>query len=362
MFPTKFANDAQYPITTHQSIHFLSAWPKKRVVDFVKKEGIAKFVTADVIPQPESYQPPVYHEGRIIGAPAIVSRSGCCSFTKDPKRWYFFPIHRNELSNVGIVEDDLIAWLKFLNDMRVGFKYLYFGRHESIPSTEKLWVLKQSTYANEIERITDNTFYWVAVSPTEGGHSLIPYLHWICLRYLINSYTSNNMINELKAGTRLAYYNIPRIAMFLHEHVGVPKLKAFLYAHVAHPFYCGYGLAFTDYMGQPSGYNIQDKNYYIQTYPAPCVNLTATEFRKIWAAGSANSSMNLMLTESNVSHLVNKNTGITALPGYNKPNEGYALFNAGKYKEYVKYVDDFYRQLKPKKDGQKKAAAVGTNS
>ena len=139
----------------------------------------------------------------------------------------------------------------------------------------------------------------------------------------------------------------------LHEDFGVPKHRAFLYAHLANPFYSGYGLAFTDYMGvtfkNPYGTDID----YNKSQPAPCVNLTADQFKKLWN-NSVSPNMNSLLTHLNHGAFTG-NTKVEGLKNLNAPYDCmklYALFDAGDYKGFIQCIEDSYKPEKKKKDGK----------
>jgi hypothetical protein len=131
-------------------------------------------------------------------------------------------------------------------------------------------------------RTDSDMYYWVGYpsflvdekDPSKGWkHTNVPYWHWICLRYLFNTYRSSNSHDGMSE-TRLGYHNIPRITMYLHKTLKVSAMKSLLYAHLASSFYAGYSLGYTDFYKQPTGYAIQKDtpasyNPGNNTYPDP---------------------------------------------------------------------------------------------
>jgi hypothetical protein len=60
----------------------------------------------------------------------------------------YFPIHRLELANVGLTEDDLLEWLKFLNDLKIGMEIFLSWRTRSSCSISSRWNSYSSLWYN----------------------------------------------------------------------------------------------------------------------------------------------------------------------------------------------------------------------
>jgi hypothetical protein len=341
MFPTKFTNDGKFLINSHNALCFVSGLPSEEVFALLKKKGISEFVKPDIDPVKNPYSEH-YTDKRVQGHVTPVLHAGCCSFTKSANQWYLFPIHRNELASVGLDEKDLKAWVRFLLGMKIGLNYKYLGEHElnvTFPGrSPNLW--------REAQRAPDNKFYWIACPAFPSGTNRnLPYLNWICIRYLFNSNQGSHLLNELKSKERLMYYNIPRIAMFLHKTYGLTRLRAFLYAHVANPFYSGHGLAYTDYMGKSNYVNCQ----------APCLNIKAPQFKKLLETTAVSGAMNTVLTKLNFDYLIARNEVPEGLEHLNAPydaNTCYKLFDEGDYVGFIKHIDDSYNIKRRKKNAK----------
>lgn len=351
MFPRKFVKDHKFDVTNHNAIVFHTEQKKADIIDKIMKMGIASFVTPDN-PQAGAYGNQ-FKDSRISGLPQYIASAGCCAFTKNAAQWYLFPIHSKELANVGLVEDDLVEWITFLNSMRVGFEYLYFGQQPA-PTTDVV----PSNWRNST-RGNDGIYYWVGM-PAFGANALPakPYLHWICLRYMFNTQVST-MNQSFDKVRRLNYYHIPRITMFLHQEHKLTKVKAFLYAHLASPFYSGYGLCYSDYMLTDTEWASQnrtkeqiDTNHSVYDV---FVNLRVPEFKALWAIRTYNGAMNTMLTQSNYA---GNDTLRKALPKLKDMKSSYVardlyqLFADGKYEEFIKTIKDSYKSKV--KNGKKK--------
>ena len=361
MFPTKFANDQKINISSHNAVSFYTNLSNKEVTKRLLK-SVSEFLTQDVIPKGYGSTEKAFKDERIVGVAHYYSSQSCCAFTKDPAKWFLFPIHRNELNNVGLVEDDLIVWLKFLKDMKVGFKYLYLGEQE--------YNVKKSTnypvWTHDKERASDNTFYWVAIPKfSENTLERIPYLHWICLRYLFGTMTSTACLEGLKPKIRLSYHNIPRITMFFHEKYRFTKLKSFLYAHLANPFFSGYGIAFTDYMG------VKYKSLYMhdvdhsKNYQAPCVDITTQQFKELLTLPSNSNLMNSVLTK--ISYDTSKDVrNIPGLKNLDAPyncHKLYELFDSEDYDGFIEHIRSSYGYSTSEKPAKsKKITSVKTRS
>lgn len=333
MFPRNFKNDAKMKICNHNAIQFTTTLSKQKVVAAIKSKGIAAFVTPDKV----NTFGAVYEDKRISTTPTYQRNAGCCSFTKDPSFWYLYPIHKAELANVGLTEQDIINWLKYLNDLRVGFKYLYFGEQEGGNKANETWRIGTSS---NTERYPNNTYYWIGVQsfPTSTSKN-IPYLHWIYLRYLINGTTSSNV----SSGTyHHAYYNIPRVIMYMVEKLGMKPFKAFMYSLAVGAWYCGYGLAYSDY-------DISNT--------VPDLDITAAQFKIIWqnCSGYVN---HMLTTQQSVPIGVNKK----AFEPKHDPTFCWNLYNKGQIKEIVKYLDKCYYPIKVKAKPKAKANVTKESS
>lgn len=354
MFPTAFKNDAKQILTTHKAITFHTELSEKSILSLLQKNGIEWFITKD-LKQKSSYDPG-YKNNRITGEPQYVPNAGCCSFVKDPNKWYLFPIHENELANVGLKEEDLMAWINFLNRSRAGFKYYYFGE-QTISYDFEAGTGNKRSWRTAGDK--PNTYYWVAYPKFgEDINRNVPYFHWICLRYLFNTTQATNSLgNNWWEKGDLAYYNIPRIAMYLHEKLGLRRLKALLYAHYASNFYSGYGLGFTDYGGLKfkSGTGVYSHDVdYSQVY-TPCVNLTASQFKTIWNTPSSDGTMNYMFTKKNFDTVKKKVPELKHLDGLYMP-DFWPIFRKGDYAGFVKAIDNFYKSKGSNRVTKKKKA------
>jgi hypothetical protein len=342
MFPRVFKNDAKHTLNSHYAVVFNIFESSKNTISKIKKMGITAFLEPDRIDL-DSYNRTIrihYDDRRMINA-AFLREQGCCAFTRNSSYFYLFPIHKNELANTGITEQELIQWIEFLNGMRVGFKYSYFGEAEGPTITAEATILNStnrhcwSNFRSEW-RGRDNRYYWIGVEKFGSETILKPYLHWVCLRYLINSTTSSFNCSGMKSTSRLAYYNIPRIAMFFREEMKLTKLKSFLYAHVASQFNSGNSFAFSDIMG------LDKLN---PSYQAPCLNVTSKQFQEIWSEN--NGSLNYTLTK----HFYDGSERIRAIEGLKNldapydPNLIHELFDKGDYEGFVKHIEDSYKKL-----------------
>jgi hypothetical protein len=258
-----------------------------------------------------------------------VNMANCCSATKNAGYWFFFAIPRARLANVGLDEQDLIRWLNFLNTMKAGFEYYYFGEQQ--PSVEML---------KNLENYEDksNTYYWVGVPRFGGENWKLPYLHWIALRYLTNTEVGVFNREPNRTETTAPYYLIPRITIMLHEEHKLPKLRAFFYAHATLPFYYYKCMCYAGHVWSIPNLE-QAQQHQLD------VGVLTTEFRRIWKTGSAN--MNCMFTPAN-----NTYKGITDIRTLRAPYNiriASKLFEEGKYNEFIKYLRGSYRPKKEKK-------------
>jgi hypothetical protein len=343
MFPTSFSNDAKIQITNHRGIMFNSDFSYDTVLSRLNKpDGINSFLKRD--DTGSNVYGPLYKDNRINGNYTAYTAAGCCAFTKNHTMWYLYPIHEEELTNVGLDEQDLIKWINYLNNLKVGFKYLYLG--------EQSIGIAQANFMDRYSLRPTNKFYWVAKAPegtiNDNINPNIPYLHWIMLRYLFNGQVTPEQHNLLKPKLKLAYYNIPRITMYFHEKLGLSALKSLLYALVTSNYYSGYGIAYTDYMGQKGISKTQygdgqvARDYTAQQ--APCLRFTREQFKQVWHNRCTTGNMNSMLTQRN---FTGENAKIKGLKDMEAPyvkdiHALYDLFAEGKYVEFVKAIDKSY--------------------
>jgi hypothetical protein len=331
MFSRKFVNDHKGSRQSHHAVSFTSSLSRKEVIKLLIKMGVAKFITEDNTPKEmDLYNPNFtrYNDNRIAGAPQYHVSSQCCAFTKNSQRWFLFPIHEKDLENTGFDGEDLVKWIMFLNGMKAGFEFHYLGVQEGNTYTHK------NMYRGWGK--DRNSFHWVLVpaNPT-GVHYKKTYLHWIFLRYLINTTASEAHMLDIKA-KRLAYYNIPRITMMLHEDFGVPKLKALMYAHLAYPFYYYYGFIASDC------FNTDDNPIKAD------VSVTAEEFKHLLSNDSITGANNMLAISQNASPTVRSYRKRDYAAPY-KPSVLWALFEKGDYEGFIKHIKDSYKSIAPKK-------------
>jgi hypothetical protein len=350
MFSRKIGNDHKENVLSHNAVFFQTQLPNKKIVKLLCEKGVAGFLHQDVegdMNDNSNWNKQFYKDGRITGAPSYKNRSSCCSFTKGNGLWYLFPIHKDALANVGLTEEDLVKWISYLNSMRVGFKYLYLGLQDGNEYMQNNWVNSRKDYC-----YTTNQAYWVAVPKFDDNNFRLPYIHWIALRYLINTNISsvnfiydsvkNKNVTTLGEKERFSYYNIPRITIMLNEDYGLPKLKAFLYAHLANPFFSYYGLFYSDYP------NI--------TLRKPDVGLNNKEFKDMWHYDRSSSVLNDMLTQSNDTAALN-----VIGRKFSAPYDGFHLFklvDAGDWKSFIKHIQTSYNKKGKKSKITKKKTNV----
>lgn len=360
MFPVDFKPSHKTTIHAHNAIYFSTTLSNAKVRKLLAaKGGIAKFLSIDK-EAPSSWSTSgCFSDGRINGLPYVYNRQQCCSFTKNTQNWYLYPINRGELTNVGLEPDDLVEWIKCLNASKMGFKYSYFGMQ---PASD----IKTSTHGSQISwnnqsGMVKDEFYWVGVEPCAKwlkepcANGQVPYLHWIVLRYLINTWVTTS---SLVPGKNLPYYMIPRATMLFHKKYGLEFSKAFFYAHLTGVYYSYYSLAYTDYMGLKLGNNDYSAN------KAPCVNLTATEFKKLWR-NTQGYNMNTLLTDNNM--FPTTEAGKKLFPKGLKLNTPYLeidsplksnktesvrhimdLFTKGDYEGFIKHIESAHNPTKRK--------------
>jgi hypothetical protein len=271
MFPEKIAKISGYGKGSHNAVLFSTTLSSTNIIRKIRKMGIANFLTLDS-GNMYDYSTKVYNDRRIDGIPQTVNNGTCCSFTK-PNRWYLFPFHPTELAAVGLTEDNLIEYITFLNSLKCGFEYLYFGLQEGGEFVDHMITRHHSSYAGNGE------YFWVGVkqktnSVRNGYANQYHYAHWIHLRYLINStqYGSNDN----------PYYLFPRIMFHLNKTKKLPKWQAFMFAYAATQWYGYYCLV----DGGSSAY-------------VPDLGLKPSEFKALLNHKGDNRTMNYMLTSSN---------------------------------------------------------------
>lgn len=344
MFPKKFINDEKFQLMNHNAVHFRSDLTIKKVVNLILKMGVAAFVTPDNAAA--GYNESAYNDNRIAGRINMRTRAGCCSFTKDPSQFYLFPIHTAQLTNVGLTDDDLVKWIMWLNGAKMGFKYLYLGKQEGNESMNNAWVsIKDSWGKVRVQQdCPTNEFHWILVPRfAEGTDFKKTYMHWICLRWLINTRASNDNFGNFGEGsTRWGYHQIPRIAMMLNEDFGLTRLKSILYAHITHPFYYYYSLFYSDYLNMPER--------------KPDVSVTNAEFKKMMSVQSYDGAMNSVFTSYNNNNGISKKAIGRALHAPYDHMTVMRLFREGNYQDMIKHIEGSYKtaNLKLKKNATKK--------
>lgn len=322
MFPRKFSVDHKEQYVSHDFAMFAGEGTEENTVKQIMKEGVADYLSK-----------------RSVG---VHINQSCCSGTKNSGYWYLYPIHISSLSNVGITEQELIQWLNFLNTSKAGFRYYYFG--EQPADKDNAHALKGRGYSS-------NSYYWVGVprvnNKGENTNPHFSYLHWIALRYLISTLTSSTHVitgGMYENYVAPYYYNIPRIAMMLHEEYKVPRLRAFLFAHAAGPFH-GYKALFD----MASTWSVENHT------SKPDLGILVSEFKKIWYAYTGTSMNNTFTAINNGNPNILKIREMRA--PYSLPIAG-KLFADGKYKQFIKYLKDSYGlKNKVKKNVKEKVVA-----
>lgn len=338
MFPREFSNSVKNDKIYHRAIYFQTGKSNDDTIKSIMEKGISDFLATDT---PYGYADKRIHDDGL----QYYGKAECCAFTKTPNVFYLFPIHKDELANTGLDEQDLLYWINKLNGEEVGFKYVYFGEQRTPYKTRAGARLDWMT--SHTLRLSSEDFYWVGV-PKLGVKVNKPYLHWVALRYLVSTENSGTgLANYLGKGKlRLQYYNIPRVTVMLHEDFGVPFLKAFLYAHIANPFKSGNGLAYTDYMG----IKINDMNDYSKTYQAPCVNVTNEQFAFLW--DNCGDTLNIMLTQYDFDTRHKSRSGdLKGLKHLKAPYDHeklYQLFYDKQYQEFINEIENSYKEYEEK--------------
>lgn len=327
MFPKVFETISGYNKTVHKALSFATTLTKTKVVNLIKKIGLEKFLTQD-------YYGPIYdysasntkkywNDDRISGA-VLGHNAQCCSFVKTSDKWFLFPFTEAEFKQVGISLDDALSYIKKLNDLKVGFKYLYLG-YSSVGKGGTIISMEK-----------DNAHWFAVPKPASGTKYHYMYLHWIFLRYLVNSYQTGG-----QNVPGIPYYNFPRIFMYLIEDLGVIPWKAFMYTQAAAGWASYYSMCYTDYATSP---NIPD------------LGITAKQFKEIWKAGCSN--MNSLLTSNNNMLPIIDGKRLI-MNGRHDPTQSTKLVRAGKMQEFVDYMDSVYYPQKKKKVSKAKESTDG---
>lgn len=342
MFPEIFKRATQHSKTFFRAIYFGSGKSNDQIVELINNMGFDKFLDPDTAGGK-------YHDARITGEVYYQDHAECCAFTKTRDVFYLFPIHKEELANVGLDEQDLLYWINKLNGMEVGFQYLYFGEKYTPKRTKPGG--SYNWFGAYSQRLSTEKFYWVGVPKLGYRNQNKPYLHWVALRYLISTQVSDNNVRlvgkDIPLQNRLAYYHIPRATVMFHEKFGLPFLKAFLYAHLTSPYYCGNSLAYTDYMGVNMGMGRD----YRDSAQAPCVNVTEKQFKELW--DSAGESLNSMLIQTeflkNWSYKDSiKKVGLKHLAAPYDHEKLYTLFSKGLYQDFINEIENSYKVYEEK--------------
>jgi hypothetical protein len=339
MFSRNFTRDHKREKVNHNAISFMSNLPKEEIIQKLVAMGVESFINPDSVRTTANmydmnFKP--YNDNRIVGNVTFHSNSQCCSFTRNSQRWFIFPIHNNYLDNTGFDADDMLKWIKFLNDMNAGFEYRYLGYQEATLGGGI------SNSFRENNSSEGRSFHWVLV-PASGAnvHFKKTYLHWIFLRYMINTthslqnmhaYTNASIMGEKM---RLPYYCIPRIAMMFHEDYNVSRFKSLLYAHLANPFYYYYGFIPSDLITDNASIHKAD------------VSIKAKEFKQLLCEDASTGANSMLSVERVSSENFKKMIGRWPEAPYNHI-ELFKLFDAGDYKGFIKHIKDSYKALKAK--------------
>lgn len=329
MFSTEFIRDTKMRLSSHNAVYFNTTQPNSVVLKKLQTMKIAGFVLPDVKPV-SVYVAGTFSDQRMTGNAMYASNQGCCSFTKNCGLWYLFPFHKNELNSLGLTEDHLIYWVKYLNQLKVGFKYLYLDEQ---PTTADHWAhMTMHSMVGNGKRIPDNMFYWVAVPRMPSKTNMHPYLHWVMLRMLINSVESNRIAGD---AAKVPYYWFPRMVDKLMSEFAIPNFKALMYANAMMPWYDYYGLSKTDNYELPGW------------HPNP--SITAGEFKKLLGTVPPSFALNSFLCSINDPSAI-KVIGRSLTAKHNQA-ELHKLTMGGKFKEAIAYLDNIYfpKTKKPKK-------------
>lgn len=328
MFPKVFENISNYNKTAHKALSFATTLSKTKVLNLIKKMGLDKFLTQDHYSTISDYDyssiptKKLYKNDRIAGI-VQAHNAQCCSFTKDSSKWFLFPFTEDELKRTGVSLDDALNYIKRLNDLKVGFKYLYLG-YSSIGKP-----------AGPISMTGVNAHWFAVPKGANGTKYHYMYLHWIFLRFLVNSYSTSGVIPSLP------YYNFPRIFMYLIEDLGVNPWKAFLYTQAASGWAPYYSMCYSD---NTTAINIPD------------LGISSKQFKAIWKVGCHN--MNCMISTANTTPAYIDGVAIK-LQGKHDPLKSTSFIKEAKIKEFVEYMDSIYYPEKKKKVSKAKASIDG---
>lgn len=326
MFSKSFKVDHKNTRNGHNAIYFETKLSNEEIIKKLNEMGIADFVKPDK--EASGYNNPTYNDKRIEGVYYTAIFAGCCSFSKRPQSWYLYPISEHALKNTGLDEQDLIEWIHFLNATEAGFEYLYFGE-QALPTAYASRL--NEVGGSEYNKCAKSKQYWVAVPPHLEDNRNLQYLHWIALRYLINTTCSTS---SYECGNhRLPYYMIPRATMMFNKEYGIPKLRAFLYAHLTASYYSYYGLAYTD-------------QYNTEVYK-PCVHITRTQFKELIKNATVNGTMNELLTSNNYNNN-SANKKIVGLKNLDAPYNLVTLHNLfakGDYEGFLDHIKESYKTV-----------------
>lgn len=330
MFSRTFDLIPNYTKVTHNFISFQSNLASTAVVKKIKSMGIAKFLVADKGDM-TPYTHNIYEDGRLNGVPHRYTNNQCCYSTKQCK-WFLYPIHPTELAAIGLTEDDLIKYIKFLNSLKCGFNYLYFGLQDGGSFTKEF-------VNNNYSFKGSNEYFWVGLAyRREETHWNYYYCHWIHLRYLINSTSAFNKGHSY--GSKDAYYLFPRIMFYLNEVKRLPKWQSFMFAYAAGEWYYYYGLV----------------NAARESTPFD-LGLKPSEFKTLLVNSTLNGTMNNMLITEN--NKVASKYGIKINPRHNQFTS-VKLWKEGKIDEFIAYMKKSYPFRNTKADTSKiKAVTSG---
>jgi len=331
MFDRKFYDNYKVNVTYHNALQFMSGLSKKKVIQLLLSKGIESFITPDnvTINRMSGDRVEEYSDNRIVGNMLVRINSQCCSFSKSPGYYYLYPIHETELNNTGFTGDDLVEWIKWLNDANMGYEYYYLGVQDNITEFDNRL---QGTHTI-MKGNNDNSFHWVLV-PAFGDNASakIPYLHWISLRWMINT-----TVREPKSVVK-SYPNIVRAAKMFNEDYGISKIRSLFYANIAAPYYSYYSIFHSDNM-----YSMPDNK--------PDVHINSATFKKLLNCSATN--MNNTMVVSQMYSLVFKNLGVSKLMAPYDVSILHNLFAKGDYEGFISHIRKSYLLIKRKKNVRK---------
>jgi hypothetical protein len=360
MFPRKFANNATYGSDYHRAICIAPrvGQTNEFFIEKLRNGGIATYCEPYKY---DEYGCPEVDENNPDSPEElmIVKNASCCAFTKDTRFFYLFPVHKSELASTGLVEEDLLQWLTKFNSLKVGFNFVYFGEQLAPECTHAMKNLDWRVNQNP-ESKKDNTFYWVGVPVFEDKANINkPYLHWVVLRYLWNCKISGHGMKSALDEDNvqyLAYYNIPRVTMLLHEEYNLPFLKSFLFAHAAHSWCRSNSMCHSNIMGitTKDGHG-KDVDYHALGYQAPNITMKRVQFKALWDH-NANFTLNNMLTPLGLVNMIKAGATMKDFEGLRSNEAPYAkkdtliairkLFNEGDYQGFIDAIKKSYRTKK----------------